>query len=122
MSAVKILPSGELEVTARASLDDGIAAALTRAFAALRASSSRENVAHLGRDQGYRVEDLSHLDVRGISVSTVAEVLAWLRRRLPPQAVVTCHPGDGPFELLARLDPRAPEHARAYRVGDDGRV
>ena len=51
-----LLPSGELEVVVLApgsELDE----ALSRAFAAIRAVSARENVARLGRDQGYRIED-----------------------------------------------------------------
>ncbi|MDB4938579.1 MAG: hypothetical protein JWP87_5551, partial [Labilithrix sp.] len=65
-----LLASGELEVVAVASdgsrgatrLDD----ALARAFAQLRELSARANVARLGRDQGYRIEDVVHVEARGL--------------------------------------------------------
>jgi organic radical activating enzyme len=125
MSA-RLLPSGELEVVgstqntplARASLDE----VLANVFGELRVLSARENVARLGRDQGYRIEDVTCLSARGLSPADVPRAMAWLRRRLPPSAEISCEPGDGPLSLTARIAARAPEHERTYRVGDDGRV
>jgi hypothetical protein len=126
---LRLLPSGELEVVASSASSAPIAScaslaeALERAFGALRALSARENVARLGRDQGYRIEDAAHVEVRGLrDHADEARAIAWLRRRLPPAASITCELGPGPLALRARLQARAPEHARAYRVGDDGRV
>lgn len=122
---MRLLATGELEVDAVAAGGLGDAAldvSLSHAFAMLRALSARENVSRLGRDQGYRIEDVSHVGARGLRADEVARALSWLRRRLPPRATVSCEVGEGPLSLHARIAPRTPEHARAYRVESDGRV
>lgn len=111
----RLLSSGALEITV-----EGID--LEEMFARVRVLSARENVARLGRDQGYRIEDAAAVRVSGVAASDMARTTAWLRRRLPPHASVTCLPLDGPLTLVARLDGRLPESARRYSVGDDGRV
>ena len=117
-----LLPSGDLGVQSQAPPGAPLAEALTRAFGMLRTLSARQNVARLGRDQCYRLEDATHVDVRGLLAGDEARATAWLSRRLPPAASVACEVGAGPLSLTARLQARAPEHARSYRVGDDGRV
>jgi organic radical activating enzyme len=119
---LRILPSGELEVRAVVGGDEAVDRALTSAFARLRGLSARENVARLGRDQGYRIEDVVHIEATGIAERDVARVTAWLERRLPRDASVVCNVGEGPLSLCARIAPRGPEHAREYRAGPDGRV
>jgi len=124
-SPARLLPSGDLEVTSLACAGIAgvpLAEALSRSFAMLRVLSARENVARLGRDQGYRLEDAVHVDVHGLAAGDEAYAAAWLRRRLPPAASVACEAGEGPLSLTARLQARAPEHARAYHVDEDGRV
>jgi organic radical activating enzyme len=116
-----LLSSGELEVVVPAP-GDALEAALSRAFAAIRAVSARENVARLGRDMGYRIEDVVRIEARGVAPADAARARAWLSRRLPPRAPVSCVAGDGPLVLLALLAPRGPEHARTYEVDADGRV
>jgi organic radical activating enzyme len=117
-----LLASGELEVVAVATSDATLDDALARAFAELRALSARENVARLGRDQGYRIEDVVHVEARGLRAVDVDRASSWLGRRLPPRASVTCETGEGPLSLRARIEPRAPEQERSYQVGADGRV
>lgn len=130
----RLSASGELEivvsVTAPPAASPSLETSLAAAFAELRRRSARENVARLGRDQGYRIEDLSRLEVRGLANVDVARARAWLARRLPPNASVLCESVDesiaesGPrlLQLTARLDARGAEHARGYHVGVDGRV
>ncbi len=118
-----LLSSGELEVVAiadGADLDD----ALSRAFASIRAVSARENVARLGRDLGYRIEDAVRVEARGLDAADVARATTWLSRRLPSRASVSCssEPEDGSVTLRALMAPRAPELSRAYEVDPDGRV
>jgi len=116
-----LLTSGELEVVALApgsALDE----ALARAFAAIRAVSARENVARLGRDMGYRIEDATRVEASGLDAADVPRVTTWLSRRLPTGASVACTSDPGPLSLRALLSPRAPELARAYEVDADGRV
>ncbi len=118
-----LLPSGELEVVTLVKgvdLDD----VLSRAFAAIRAVSARENVARLGRDQGYRIEDAVRVEASGLDAAHVARATTWLSRRLPPGASVSCScdPPGGPLSLRARMAPRAPEETRSYAVSDEGRV
>ncbi|MDB4936997.1 MAG: Radical domain protein, partial [Labilithrix sp.] len=96
--------------------------ALARAFAQLRELSARANVARLGRDQGYRIEDVVHVEARGLDASDVTRTTAWLKRRLPPRASVACEAGEGPLSLRARIEPRAPERERTYHVDEGGRV
>ena len=115
MSNVRLLASGELEVHA-------VAPSLASAFAMLRVLSSRENVARLGRDQGYRIEDVVHIEARGLAAQDVGGAFTWLQRRLPPRASVACEQGNEPLSLRARIAERAVEHERTYRVDDDGRV
>src|SRR4051794_17893577 len=108
MSA-RLLPSGDLEVTSLASAPadaSPLAEQLTHAFASLRVLSARENVARLGRDQGYRLEDAAHVDVVGLPIGEETTAAAWLRRRLPPDASITCRTGAGPLVLTARLHAR----------------
>jgi hypothetical protein len=127
MSSAKatLLASGELEVVALAS-GAALDLALSHAFAAIRAVSARENVARLGRDMGYRIEDAVRLEARGVGAADVARATTWLTRRLPSRATVSvaCAPADGEagLSLRALLEPRAPELARSYAVDPDGRV
>lgn len=116
----------------------GLTAALTDGFAQLRVASGRDAVARLGRDQGYRVEDVVALSASGIPEEHVAHARAWLARRLPSRASVAIASGPahssssaassdaappGALSLRASIEPRAPEHARAYEVDpSDGRV
>lgn len=118
-----LLPSGELEVVATA-VGSGLDDMLARAFAAIRAVSARENVARLGRDMGYRIEDAVQVEAYGLDPAAVARATIWLTRRLPPRASVSCscEPHDGSLTLRARIAPRAPEETRAYVVDSDGRV
>ncbi len=118
-----LLPSGELEVVATA-MGSGLDDVLSHAFAAIRAVSARENVARLGRDMGYRIEDAVRVEAHGLDAADVARATTWLTRRLPPRASVSCscEPHDGPVTLRARIAPRAPEETRAYAVDTDGRV
>jgi len=118
-----LLRSGELEVVALASGSGPLDEALSRAFAAIRAVSARENVARLGRDQGYRIEDAVRIEARGLDSADVARATRWLSRRLPPRASVSCscEPGEG-LTLRALIAPRAPEQARSYEVDADGCV
>jgi hypothetical protein len=118
-----LLPSGELEVVALAP-GSGLDEALSRAFAAIRTVSARENVARLGRDMGYRIEDAVRVEARGLGPADVARATTWLSRRLPSRASVacSCEPGAGALTLRALLAPRAPEQARTYAVEADGRV
>lgn len=117
----RLLPSGALEISAHAPPEDDVDEALARGFAALRRLSAREVVARLGRDQGYRIEDVESLEVEGLQAAQAARAEAWLRRRLPPHAALRCVVGEGPIWLRARIGERAPERARAYRV-ELGRV
>lgn len=121
-SDLRLLSSGELEVFAVAPVEASLDASLASAFALLRALSARENVARLGRDQGYRIEDVVHIEARGLGQSELGRALTWLQRRLPPAASVACDCGAGPLSLRARIAPRAPERERVYRVDPDGRV
>jgi organic radical activating enzyme len=98
------------------------AESLASAFAMLRVLSARENLSRLGRDQGYRIEDVTHVAARGIAHDELAHSRTWLARRLPPRASIACEVGRGPVSLRARMAPRTPEHARAYAVESDGRV
>ena len=118
-----LLPSGELDVVATAT-GSGLDDVLSRAFAAIRAVSARENVARLGRDMGYRIEDAIRIEAHGLDAADVARATTWLTRRLPPRASVTCscEPHDGPVTLRAQIAPRAAEETRAYAVDADGRV
>jgi hypothetical protein len=124
MLPLRLLPGGELEVRSvvpergGATIDEGLA----EAFSALRSLSARENLAPLGRDQGYRIEDLVELEATGLGPADVPRARAWLARRVPADAALTCLAGQGPLSLRALLAPRAPERARAYAVGPDGRV
>jgi organic radical activating enzyme len=123
-NAVRLLPSGELEVLAsshKASVT-ALDACLASAFARLRLLSARENVARLGRDQGYRIEDVVAIEARGLGEHDLGRAAKWLQRRLPPGAAVSCTRGEGPLSLLARLAPRSAGHARTYRVDEEGRV
>ena len=81
----KLLPSGEFEVVATA-VGSGLDDALARAFAAIRAVSARENVARLGRNMCYRIEDAVRVEAYGLDASAVARAATWLTRRLPPRA------------------------------------
>jgi hypothetical protein len=121
---LRLLPSGELEVLSVLAERGGraIDEALAQAFSGLRSLSARENVARLGRDQGYRIEDLVELEATGLSPDDTPRARTWLARRVPADATVTCVAGEGPLSLRALLAPRAPERARAYAVGPDGRV
>src|SRR4051794_22134529 len=95
-----LLASGELEVVASVyggALDE----ALSEAFAAMRAVSARENVARLGRDMGYRIEDAVSLEARGLGADDLTRASTWLSRRLPTRATVTCAQGDAPIVLRA---------------------
>lgn len=111
----RLLASGALEISVSGvDLDD--------MFARARVLSARENVARLGRDVGYRIEDAAAMTVRGLRAEDVAATERWLRRRLPPFAEVTCTASSGPLTLIARLEDRMPETARRYTIGEDGRV
>lgn len=126
MPPLRLLPDGDLEVVALVGDASGpelaLDGALAHAFAALRALSARENVARLGRDQGYRVEDVVRLDALGLRHDELERARRWLGRRLPPHASVSCTAGERPLSLRARIAPRGPEGSRAYEVGPDGRV
>lgn len=116
MTRARLLPSGGLEVEASApTLDD--------ALAAIRAGSAREVIARLGRDQGYRIEDVASAVAHGIAPSEVAGAHAWLRRRLPPHADIAVHVDDlaRGVELRVRIEPRVPEHERTYAIRE-GRI
>ncbi|MBS2015549.1 MAG: radical SAM protein [Deltaproteobacteria bacterium] len=108
-----------LEVEAASSAPEACAA-LSEAFAGLRAASARDVVARLGRDQGYRIEDLVRIEARGVALTDVAVAHAWLRRRLPPSASIEIVPrgpddrGESSLVLTALLAPRADERARTY--------
>lgn len=116
---------GTLEVEASSPAHD-IRIALAEAFATLRAASAREVVARLGRDQGYRIEDLVALEAKNVPPGDIAIAHDWLRRRLPPGATIACTASTlsssvEPVTLAATLAPRAEERTRAYVV-DDGRI
>jgi organic radical activating enzyme len=82
----------------------------------LRERSSRTRVRELGRDAGYRLEDLVEVAIAGD-----ARLAAWLERRLGCRVAMV----DGATPALAAVFAarigRAPERPR-YRRGDDGRV
>lgn len=120
-----LLGSGELEVVAVASgaaLDE----ALSHAFAAIRGVSARENVARLGRDMGYRIEDAVRVEAHGVSPADASRASTWLERRLPTRASVSVTSAlagaEAGVTLRALLAPRASEAARTYEVDTDGRV
>lgn len=134
-SRSRLLPSGVLEVEVFAPLaeeDAGAIAALAEAFALLRSASGREAVVRLGRDQGYRVEDVVAMSASGIPERDLARAHAWLARRLPSRASIACSAAGAisgeavagrAISLRASIEPRAPEHARVYEVDPaDGRV
>jgi organic radical activating enzyme len=133
---VRLLPSGALEISVEVpregdGRDGDVDDALSRGFARIRALSAREVVARLGRDQGYRIEDVEALDAEGVPAAGMARAEAWLKRRLPPRTALRCVASAGPLldeplpawplRLRARIAARAPESARTYRV-EGGRV
>ncbi len=99
--------------------------ALEEAFEALRHASSREQVRTLGRDQGYRIEDLETV-VLGIPAAVEhAPLEAWLRRRLTKTTVLETVASATEQVTLAcaflsrsGASPVRPHYAR----GPDGRV
>lgn len=118
-----LTPEGTLEVEASSPALD-TRTALAEAFATLRAASAREVVARLGRDQGYRIEDLVALEAHNVPSSDLPIAREWLRRRLPSGATIVCHETAEPAEpvtLFATLAPRAEERTRAYSV-EEGRI
>lgn len=110
---LRLLPSGALEVEVTGH-------DVEEMFARVRVLSARENVARLGRDLGYRVEDAAEVHVEGAPDPELAA--RWLRRRLPSGAAVECVRGEPPMRMTARLESRRPEIDRRYAVGEDGRV
>lgn len=89
-------------------------------LAALRATSARPALRALGRDEGYRVEDLAGL---AIAVPAAGDGVArWLARRLGRTAEVVERPGATTFAAwFAGRVGRAPERERYVR-GSDGKV
>lgn len=125
MMRARLSSSGALEVEGASAAPD-TRTALAEAFAELRAASAREVVARLGRDQGYRIEDLATIEAHGIAPADLALAHAWLRRRIPPAAAVECSvrstiDSSPEVTLRARIEPRAEERSRAYEVRD-GRI
>jgi len=93
---------------------------------ALRDRSSRAAVRLLGRDVGYRVEDLRAVCVATAASSsaggTASELACWLERRIGHPVETVTRPG--PTALAAVFAARvggAPSRER-YAVGADGRV
>ena len=99
--------------------------ALEDAFEALRHASSREQVRTLGRDQGYRIEDIETIVVGVPPAAESAPLEVWLRRRLPRTAELETLPSTTGRVTLAcaflsrsGASPTRPQYAR----GPDGRV
>ncbi|MCX5744345.1 MAG: radical SAM protein [Proteobacteria bacterium] len=83
----------------------------------LRARSSRSFVRTLGRDAGYRVEDIIEIVVANADP-------AWFARRIGREVLAIAGPPGAPMALAARFAGRigwAPARER-YAVGADGRV
>jgi organic radical activating enzyme len=118
-------PPGFVACVARAPDGDPIDA-MQALLVELRERSSRSSVRALGRDEGYRVEDI---EVAVLAVPPdldrhpgSARLAAWLKRRLAKHVEVIVRPG--PIALavgIAGRVGRAPERVR-YARGADGRV
>jgi organic radical activating enzyme len=97
-------------------------AALEGLLVELRERSSRTHVRTLGRDEGYRIEDIT-CAVLGVPDGLEAAALGrWVQRRLAKPVDVIVRPG--PIALavaIAGRVGRAPERVR-YARGADGRV
>lgn len=88
----------------------------------LRERSSRAQVRALGRDEGYRIEDLTSAVLAVPSGLEAARLGAWVQRRIGHAVEVIERPG--PIALataIAGRVGRAPERVR-YARGADGRV
>jgi hypothetical protein len=77
---------------------------LTEALQRLREMSSRESVRELGLDRGFRLEDVTAVELTVGDETDVAQAEAFLRRRLPREA--TLQTARGEFSLRASFAAR----------------